>query len=186
MRRHADGVRRHHQRQAAGRRDRLPADPVGQPGAAAGARRRRRRRRRSAAPAPATPRSSSACPTDGRSAELDRFIAAAEAAADVAGAVIRPFFRAGFATDTEGRPLAGDHRRPHRRTGDARRADRALPRPRRAGRGIRPRPARGATALGARPDRRHARLHHRPADLRHPDRAVRRRDARSSGSSTSR
>jgi histidinol phosphatase-like enzyme (inositol monophosphatase family) len=29
--------------------------------------------------------------------ELDRFLAAAEAAADVAGAVVRPFFRAGFA-----------------------------------------------------------------------------------------
>ena len=33
--------------------------------------------------------------------ELDRFLAAAEAAADVAGAVIRPFFRAGFAIDTK-------------------------------------------------------------------------------------
>jgi histidinol-phosphatase len=32
-------------------------------------------------------------------AELDRFIAAAEAAADVAGAVVRPFFRSGFAVD---------------------------------------------------------------------------------------
>jgi histidinol phosphatase-like enzyme (inositol monophosphatase family) len=34
-------------------------------------------------------------------AELDRFIAAAEAAADVAGAVVRPFFRAGFSIDTK-------------------------------------------------------------------------------------
>ncbi len=34
-------------------------------------------------------------------AELDRFLAAAEAAADVAGAVVRPFFRAGFAIDTK-------------------------------------------------------------------------------------
>src|SRR6202044_3035534 len=34
-------------------------------------------------------------------AELDRFRAAAEAAADVAGAVVRPFFRAGFAIDTK-------------------------------------------------------------------------------------
>ena len=34
-------------------------------------------------------------------AELDRFITAAEAAADVAGAVIRPFFRADFAVDTK-------------------------------------------------------------------------------------
>ena len=34
-------------------------------------------------------------------AELDRFLAAAEAAADVAGAVVRPFFRAGFAVDTK-------------------------------------------------------------------------------------
>ena len=33
-------------------------------------------------------------------AELDRFIAAAEAAADVAGAVVRPFFRADVAIDT--------------------------------------------------------------------------------------
>jgi histidinol phosphatase-like enzyme (inositol monophosphatase family) len=36
-----------------------------------------------------------------RLAELDRFIAAAEAAADVAGAVVRPFFRAGFSIDTK-------------------------------------------------------------------------------------
>lgn len=34
-------------------------------------------------------------------AELDRFIVAAEAAADVAGAVVRPFFRAGFTVDTK-------------------------------------------------------------------------------------
>lgn len=34
-------------------------------------------------------------------AELDRFIAAAEAAADVAGAVVRPFFRAEFAVDSK-------------------------------------------------------------------------------------
>ena len=34
-------------------------------------------------------------------AELDQFIAAAEAAADVAGAVVQPFFRAGFAIDTK-------------------------------------------------------------------------------------
>ena len=34
-------------------------------------------------------------------AELDRFIAAAEAAADVAGAVVRPFFRADVAIDTK-------------------------------------------------------------------------------------
>jgi len=33
--------------------------------------------------------------------ELDRFIAGAEAAADVAGAVVRPFFRSGFAVDTK-------------------------------------------------------------------------------------
>jgi myo-inositol-1(or 4)-monophosphatase len=33
--------------------------------------------------------------------ELDRFIAGAEAAADVAGAVVRPFFRAGYAVDTK-------------------------------------------------------------------------------------
>ncbi len=33
--------------------------------------------------------------------ELDRFLAAAEAAADVAGAVVRPFFRAGFAVETK-------------------------------------------------------------------------------------
>jgi myo-inositol-1(or 4)-monophosphatase len=33
--------------------------------------------------------------------ELDRFLAAAEAAADVAGAVVRPFFRARFAVDTK-------------------------------------------------------------------------------------
>ena len=33
--------------------------------------------------------------------ELDRFLAAAEAAADVAGAVVRPFFRTGFAIDTK-------------------------------------------------------------------------------------
>jgi myo-inositol-1(or 4)-monophosphatase len=32
---------------------------------------------------------------------LDRFVAAAEAAADVAGAVVRPFFRSGFAVDTK-------------------------------------------------------------------------------------
>ena len=32
-------------------------------------------------------------------AEMDRLIAAAEAAADVAGAVVRPFFRAGLAAD---------------------------------------------------------------------------------------
>jgi myo-inositol-1(or 4)-monophosphatase len=34
-------------------------------------------------------------------ADLDRFIAAAEAAADVAGAVVRPFFRADLAVDTK-------------------------------------------------------------------------------------
>jgi histidinol phosphatase-like enzyme (inositol monophosphatase family) len=34
-------------------------------------------------------------------AELDRFLAAAEAAAEVAGAVVRPFFRASFAIDTK-------------------------------------------------------------------------------------
>ena len=33
--------------------------------------------------------------------ELDRFVAAAEAAAEVAGAVVRPFFRAGFSIDTK-------------------------------------------------------------------------------------
>lgn len=33
--------------------------------------------------------------------EVDRFLAAAEAAADVAGAVVRPFFRAGFSVDTK-------------------------------------------------------------------------------------
>ena len=33
--------------------------------------------------------------------ELDRFVAAAEAAADVAGAAVRPFFRSGFAVDTK-------------------------------------------------------------------------------------
>ena len=33
--------------------------------------------------------------------ELDRFLEAAEAAADVAGAVVRPLFRAGFAVDTK-------------------------------------------------------------------------------------
>jgi myo-inositol-1(or 4)-monophosphatase len=33
--------------------------------------------------------------------ELDRLIAAAEAVADVAGVVVRPFFRAGFAIDTK-------------------------------------------------------------------------------------
>jgi myo-inositol-1(or 4)-monophosphatase len=33
--------------------------------------------------------------------DIDRFLAAAEAAADVAGAVVRPFFRAGFAVDTK-------------------------------------------------------------------------------------
>ena len=33
--------------------------------------------------------------------ETERLIAAAEAAADVAGAVVRPFFRAGFAIDTK-------------------------------------------------------------------------------------
>ena len=32
---------------------------------------------------------------------MDRFVAAAEAAADVAGAVVRPFFRAGFTVDTK-------------------------------------------------------------------------------------
>ena len=35
------------------------------------------------------------------SSDLDRYLAAAEAAADVAGAVVRPFFRAGFAIDTK-------------------------------------------------------------------------------------
>ncbi len=34
-------------------------------------------------------------------AELDRFIAGAQAAADVAGAVVRPFFRAGYTIDTK-------------------------------------------------------------------------------------
>lgn len=34
-------------------------------------------------------------------AELDRFVAAAEAAADVAGAVIRPFFRSGLGADAK-------------------------------------------------------------------------------------
>jgi myo-inositol-1(or 4)-monophosphatase len=34
-------------------------------------------------------------------AELERFIAGAEAAADVAGAAVRPFFRAAFAVDTK-------------------------------------------------------------------------------------
>ncbi len=33
--------------------------------------------------------------------ELDRFLAAAEAAADVAGAVVRPFFRSGFTVDNK-------------------------------------------------------------------------------------
>jgi len=37
--------------------------------------------------------------TDIAAAELDRLIAAAEAAADVAGAVVRPFFRAGLGVD---------------------------------------------------------------------------------------
>ena len=45
------------------------------------------------------------------------------------------------------------------------------------GRGVRPRPARGAAALGAGSDRRHARLRQRPTDLRHADRAAGRRDA---------
>ena len=60
-------------------------------------------------------------------AELDRFLAAAEAAADVAGAVVRPFFRAGFAVDTKSGPLAGNDSGPQRGTGDARGAGRALP-----------------------------------------------------------
>ena len=34
-------------------------------------------------------------------AELDRFLAAAEAAVDVAGVVVRPFFRADLAIDTK-------------------------------------------------------------------------------------
>jgi len=37
--------------------------------------------------------------TDLTAAELDRLVAAAEAAADVAGAVVRPFFRAGLGVD---------------------------------------------------------------------------------------
>jgi histidinol-phosphatase len=37
----------------------------------------------------------------GEPADLDRFLAAAEAAADVAAAVVRPFFRARFAIDTK-------------------------------------------------------------------------------------
>ena len=37
----------------------------------------------------------------GEPPELDRLLAAAEAAADVAGATVRPFFRAGFTVDTK-------------------------------------------------------------------------------------
>ncbi len=81
-------------------------------------------------------------------AEIDRFIAAAEAAADVAGAVVRPFFRAGIATDTKSDRSPGDDRRSHRRTGDARRAGGALSGPWHPGRGIRPGPTRRRRCAG--------------------------------------
>ena len=77
----------------------------------------------------------------------------------------------------QARPEPRHHRRPHRRAGHARRAVTAFSRPRHPRRGIRPgQPARQA-ALGARPDRRHPRLHHRPPGVRHPDRPARRRHA---------
>ena len=80
--------------------------------------------------------------------ELDRFVAAAEAAADVAGAVVRPFFRAGVAVDTKSdrSPVTIADRTAE--AGDARRAGRAVPRPRHAGRGVRPRPARTPGCAG--------------------------------------
>ena len=71
----------------------LPSPEQAPAAAAAGrARRRRRLQHRSRRPDGTEPASPP---------ELDRFLAAAEAAADVAGAVVRPFFRAGFAIDTK-------------------------------------------------------------------------------------
>ena len=108
---------------------------------------------------------------------LDRLIAAAEAAADVAGAVIRPFFRAGLAADVK--PDRSPVTIADRSAEQAMRAVLAerFPESRHSGRGVRARPARGAVALGARSDRRHARLHHRPPDVRHADRPAGRRPA---------
>ena len=100
------------------------------------------------------------------SIDLDRYVAAAVAAADAAGAVIRPFFRGVRGGGSEGRSVAGDDRRPQRRTGHAGGVEPAVSRVRHPRRGIRPGTARGAAALGAGSDRRDARVHHRASDVR--------------------
>src|SRR5271166_4757443 len=81
----------HPERPDARQRHRLPADPVAQPGATADHRSRgggdgRHRQVRRLVPHP----------------DIERFLAAAEATADVAGAVIRPLFRAGLDADLKG------------------------------------------------------------------------------------
>ena len=96
-----------------------------------------------------------------------RFLSAAIEAADCAGAVIRPYFRAKLATERKGdespvtiadrnaeqamRALLGKHFPSHGILGEE----------------FGTAQCGGAVPMGARPDRRHPRLHHRPPGLRH-------------------
>ena len=105
------------------------------------------------------------------------FVALAHRLADCAGEVAAPLFPHAGRGRYQGRREPGDHRRPRGRGGDAR-ADRGgLPGARHPGRGVRRRAHRRRVRLGARPDRRHQVVHHRPAAVRHADRAARRRPA---------
>jgi fructose-1,6-bisphosphatase/inositol monophosphatase family enzyme len=106
----------------------------------------------------------------------DADITLALALADAAGAAIRPFFRRRFVVETK------DDQSPvtevDRAAEGAMRAILAERRPATASSARNMARARACrAAVGARPDRRHARLHRRARDLRHADRAARRRPA---------
>ena len=97
-------------------------------------------------------------------------LATAHALADRAGAVILPHFRSGLAIDHKGGALfdpvtAADSRRRNRhQRGDRRHP----PGARHRRRGARREPSRGRLLLDHRSDRRHPRLHRRPAAMGHP------------------
>ena len=94
------------------------------------------------------------------------------ALADAAADSIMPHFRAPLSVESKGAVglRSGDHRRPQCRDRHAPPDQSGLPRPRHRRRGARQRTAGRRLRLGARPDRRHPRLHHRPAGVGHADR----------------
>ena len=99
-------------------------------------------------------------------------VALANRLADAARPIAARYFRTPVTVDDKTDQSPGHHRRPRGRDRDARAADRARARPRRVRRGAWRGAHRRRICLGARSDRRHQGLHHRPADLRHADRAA--------------